>query len=165
MIEFLREIELEDFSGYFPAFDLHEDELVQLGLSSCYVSIFDRWLSEQEAADSPLMSYSIALDAGCLEEYMRGERKFLRFYSSLSGDGVICNRPGPLRRLEANSGLLEDVLVNSLREIRLMDVYFIGAGLRVLGGYDRTDLVIAECREKLVSFQRRANEFGLFHLS
>ncbi|SHL51482.1 hypothetical protein SAMN05444272_0762 [Roseibium suaedae] len=111
------------------------------------------------------MSYSIALDAGCLEEYMRGERKFLRFYSSLSGDGVICNRPGPLRRLEANSGLLEDVLVNSLREIRLMDVYFIGAGLRVLGGYDRTDLVIAECREKLVSFQRRANEFGLFHLS
>jgi hypothetical protein len=154
----------QDFSEYFPELDLGEDDLASRGFSFCHISVFDHWLSEQEAADNPLMSYSIALDAGALEEYLQGEKKFLNFYSSLSTFGVVCNRPGPLRMFEASSPELEQIFVNSLREKRSMDVYFVGAGVRVIGRYDRTDLAISDSQEQLDSFLTKAHEFELFEL-
>lgn len=153
-----------DFSEHFPELDLGEDDLASLGFSFCHISVFDRWLSEQEAAENPLMSYSIAQDAGALEGYLQGEQKFLSFYSSLSKYGVVCNRPRPLRMFEALTSELEQIFVSSLREKRSMDVYFKGAGVRVIGRYDRTDLVIADSQVQLNSFLPKAREFGLFEL-
>jgi len=154
----------KDLTEHFPELDLGEDDLASLGFSFSHISVFDHWLSEQEAADNPLMSYSIALDTGALEGYLQGEQKFLSFYMFLSTDGVVCNRPGPLRMIEALTPELEQIFVNSLREKRSMDVYFKGAGVRIIGRYDRTDLVIADSKEQLGSFLPQAHEFGLFEL-
>ncbi|WP_146171864.1 hypothetical protein [Pseudoduganella armeniaca] len=154
----------KDISEHFPELDLGEDDLATLGFSFCHVSVFDHWLSEQEAADNPLMSYSIALNAGALEGYLQGERKFLNFYSSLSMFGVACNRPGPPRMFKTLTPELENIFVNSLREKRSMDVYFKEAEVRVIGRYDRTDLLIADSQEQLNFFLLKAHQFGLFAL-
>ncbi|MBP2489549.1 hypothetical protein R1538_13215 [Rhizobium leguminosarum] len=153
-----------DFAEHFPELDLGEDDLASLGFSFCHISVFDHWLSAQEAADNPFMSYSIALDAGELEGYLQGEHKLLKFYSSLSSLGVICNRPSPLRVFEAFTAELEQIMISSLREKRLMDLYFKVAGVRVIGRYDRTDLVIADSMKQLDSLRLKVREFGLCEL-
>ncbi|MDZ5649311.1 hypothetical protein [Nitrospirillum sp. BR 11828] len=155
---------MNDLSKHFPLLDLGDGDLAVPGHLFCHVSIFDHWLDEQEA-DHPLMCYSTALAAGALDEYMLGEQKFLKFYSLLSKGGVICNRPGPLRIFEAMTPELEHIFVDSLREKRFMDVYFKGTGVRVIGRYDRTDLVIADSQEELRSFQLKSHDFGLFELN
>lgn len=155
---------MNDFAKYFPEIDLGVDDLVTLGLPFCHISVFDHWLSEHEAAESPFMSYSIALDSGGLEGYLKGEQKFLNLYSTLSRLGVVCNRPRPLRFFETLVAELEQVFTDSLREKRSMDVYFRGVGVRVIGRYDRTDLVIADSQEQLISFISKAYEFGLYEL-
>ena len=160
----MRSMVVEDFIKHFPELDLGENDLASLGFSFCHISVFDHWLNEQEAADNLLMSYSIALDAGALDGYLQGEQKFLSFYSSLSTCGVVCNRPGPLRMFEALTPELQEIFVNSLREKRSMDLYFKGVGVRIMGRYDRTDLVIADSQEQLNSFLPKAHEFGLFEL-
>lgn len=155
---------ISGFSSHFPEIDLGEDDLASMGFSYCSISVFDHWLGEDEASENPLMSYSIASDSGVLEKYLEGEKEFLNFYSSLSDCGVICNRPGTLRKFESINSELEQIFVNSLREKRLMDVYFIGSGVRVIGRYDRTDLIIADTPEQLNSLRAKVVQFGLFVL-
>lgn len=150
---------------YFRELDLGEDDLASLGLHICHISVFDHWLSEEEASKNPLMSYSIAIDAGASEEYFHGEQKFLKLYASLSAAGVLCNRPGPLQVFETFNFELERIFINSLREKRSMDVYFKEACVRVIGRYDRTDLVIADSQMHLDALRLRAKKFGLFQLN
>jgi hypothetical protein len=90
--------------------------------------------------------------------------KFLKLYRSLSNSGVICKYPGPLRRFDEGDLELESVMVSSLRETRFMDVYFIAERVRVVGWYDRTDLLLFESEVNLNAFQVKAREVGLFLL-
>lgn len=154
-----------EFASHFPALDLGEDDLVSLGYSFCHISVFDHWLNEHEAADNPIMSYSIALDSGEVDGYLQGEMRFLNLYSFLSSGGVMCSRPSPQRIFKEFTSELEQIFVNSLREKKLMDVYFKGAGVRIIGRYDRTDLVIADSPAHLKFLLSRVNEFGLFGLN
>ncbi|OBZ96469.1 hypothetical protein ADU59_07060 [Pararhizobium polonicum] len=135
-----------------------------MGIAYAYISVFDHWLSEEEAGASPLMTYSLALQKGRLDDYLAGERKFLELYRMLGRHGTICNRPRPVRKFETVDVRLEKVMVDSLREKRLMDIYFSDFGVRVLGGYDRTDLLIAETLQKLELLLSQVNQFGLFVL-
>ena len=45
-----------------------------------------------------------------------------------------------------------------------MDVYFVDFAVRVMGGYDRTDLLIAETPQKLEPLLSHVSKFGLFVL-
>jgi hypothetical protein len=155
---------IEEFDGYFPDVDFSQIDMSLTGYVYGRASLFDHWLSEEEAEASRVMFYSQALGEGLLEEYLVGERRFLALYLSLSKLGVVCKYPGPLRRIEFGDSALESVIVNSLREKRSMDIYFIGARVRIVGGHDRTDLLICENAGDLEAISLKVKEAGLFIL-
>ncbi len=150
--------------AHFPELDFEEKDISEMGLAYASISVFDHWLSEEEAGASPLMSYSIALRAGKLDDYLVGEHKLLELYRMLGRHGAICNYPRPFRKFDIVDVELEKVLMSSLREQRLMDVYFADFGVRVMGGYDRTDLIIAESPKQLELLCSQVSKFGLFVL-
>jgi hypothetical protein len=147
---------------YFP--DIDERELADLGLPFAFVSVFERWLSEEECASSRTMTYSIALEAGEIEGYLEGERKFFDLYRALGKVGMIVGWPQPIRRVEVETAEFEGILRDSLREQNLMDVYFEGYGVRIRGGYDRTDVIIADSVEQLSTLELEVRRSGLFML-
>ncbi|MGO6749837.1 hypothetical protein ACC755_17840 [Rhizobium ruizarguesonis] len=149
---------------HFPDLDLGEDDLNDGRFTYLNVSIFDHWLTEGEAGDSRIMSYSIARSSGKIDEYMDGEKKFLELYRSLSKRGVICNRPEPLRRLDIADEELNQIFLNSLREQRSMDVFFVSCKARALGRYDRTGLFIIEDAACLSALKEEIARAGLFIL-
>lgn len=59
---------------------------------------------------------------------------------------------------------MEAVFIGSLREIKFMDVFFLGFGTRVIGGYDRTDLVIAKGENELSKVALHASDYGIHAL-
>ncbi|EJC78289.1 hypothetical protein Rleg10DRAFT_7022 [Rhizobium leguminosarum bv. trifolii WSM2012] len=149
---------------HFREIDFGEDELSAKGLTLLNVSIFSHWLSEEEASESALMSYALACSAGKLDDYLKGEKKFLDLYQSLSGQGVICNRPGPLRQFDIVDEELTQIFIDSLREHRSMDVFFVSCKARFVGRYDRTDLIILEDAGSLGDLQEEVGRSGLFIL-
>ncbi|MBY5645879.1 hypothetical protein [Rhizobium leguminosarum] len=153
------------YEVHFPDLDLGEDDLNDGRFKYLNISIFDHWLTEEEAEDSRITSYSIARSNGQLHEYMDGEKKFLKLYRSLSRQGVVCNRPGPLRRIDIADAELNQVFINSLREERLMDVFFVSCKVRALGRYDRTDLLIIEDAAFLIDLKEEIASVGLFVLN
>jgi hypothetical protein len=139
------------------------------GLSDVYlkaaggfcVSIFDHWLSLDEAEASAVMSHGGAKALGGLAGYMAGERKFLKFYRSLCVGGVWINDG---RKLDFTPGYnlkSEKLFTHSLRDRRLMDVIFPESGVRVVGGYDRTDTVVPLAPGARETAAARAAEAGL----
>ena len=79
---------IEEFDGYFPDVDFSQIDMSLTGYVYGRASLFDHWLSEEEAEASRVMFYSQALDEGLLEEYLVGERRFLALYLSLSKLGA-----------------------------------------------------------------------------
>jgi hypothetical protein len=90
-------------------------------------------MSEIEAESCLVTCFSQALKHGMLNKYNDGERKFLSLYQALAIDGVACNRPGLPRLIHCDDPQLEAIFVDSLREKRFMDIYFLSAGVRVIG--------------------------------
>jgi hypothetical protein len=86
---------------HFP--DTDRCELSDVGSPFAFVSVFEHWLSEEECVSCRLMSYSIALEAGEIDSYLLGERKFLDLYRTLGKAGVIVGWPQPIRRIEAET--------------------------------------------------------------
>ncbi|MBP1860713.1 hypothetical protein [Rhizobium herbae] len=149
---------------HFPELNFEEKDLSEMGLAYARISVFDHWLSAVEAKSSPLMSYSIALAAGKLDDYLAGEHKLLDPYRMLGHHGSICSYPRPFRKFDTVDVKREKILMDSLREKHLMDVYFMDFGIRVMGGYDRTDLLIAESPSELELLLSHVSQFGLFIL-
>ncbi|EJN01405.1 hypothetical protein [Phyllobacterium sp. YR531] len=156
---------LSHYAAMFSEFDFGEQNLADLEIAPFNVSIFNRWLSEQEAEDSEIMFYDLAVSCGKLADYHIGEEKFINFYRKLSVDGVVCNYPRPLRIFDKYNRILEKVIFDSLREKRKFDMYFIAHDVRVLGGYDRTDLFLPRNKEKIRDIHRAVGEAGLYVLS
>jgi hypothetical protein len=152
------------YARCFPEIDYSEIDLSLSGYIYARISIFDHWLSDKEAEVNKVMFYSLAVAEGMLDEYIEGEKKFLKLYRSLSESGVICKYPGPLRWLDAGNPELENVMVNSLRENGFMDAYFIAARARIVGGHDRTDLLILENEVDLEAVHIKVKAAGLFLL-
>lgn len=152
------------FEDYFPDLDFETPSLNAMGVAWANVSVFDHWLSEDEADSSFLLTYDVSLKTGHFGDYLAGEEKFLRLYRPLMLSGMICNYPPPLRALQRGDIVIEEIVRNSLREKRIMDAYFPSHGIRILGGYDRTDLVVADSAEQLSAVTLEAERLGLFIL-
>lgn len=149
---------------YFPEFGTVND-LKPLGYVWTFVSVFDHWLSEADAETCPIMNYSSARSGNELTAYMAGEEQFRRFYAALAQQGCTCNHPGPRRSLVCPSQAFDDVIIASLREQRLMDVYFPGPKVRVVGGYDRTDIIIASTQAEIDALRPLKDSTGLHFLA
>ncbi|WP_079210984.1 hypothetical protein [Brucella pituitosa] len=107
------------------------------------VSVFDHWLSVNEAESSSILNYEKANSSGNINQYYEGEKKFIKLYSELAEAGVVCHVPPPYRFIECTTEL-KSILTDSLREMRRFDLYFPAYEVRVRGGFDRTDLFLVQ---------------------
>jgi hypothetical protein len=148
----------------FPKIDLGEDDLLANDYYFTHVSVFDHWLTEDEASSCDIMTFSSAMKANAKASYFEGERRFLNFYLTLAGDGVVCNRPLHGKVLSKNDPRLAPMLLASLREQKRMDVYFKSLRARVIGQYDRTDLVLVRDQLDLEKVRIAAENSGLYLL-
>jgi len=147
---------------HFP--DIGDQEIASLGVPFAFVSVFDHWLTEAECTATSLFTYESALKANQLQDYLAGERKFLALYNHLGNAGTIVNFSGVLRPVVSASSEFQRILRRSLREARFMDVYLEGYGVRILGNYDRTDVIIAETCEQLDVLETEIARFDLHML-
>lgn len=97
------------------------------------ISIFDHWLSEVEADQSNIICYDISLKNNSLDEYLNGEEKFLNFYYQLFDEYSFKDN----KKIDFDE--YKATVIQSLREHRLMDIYFQNGRIRLQGGFDRTD--------------------------
>lgn len=51
------------------------------------------------------------------------------------------SQPGSLRKIESNDSEADRIFVDSLRDRRFMDLYFISESIRIICSWDRTNLV------------------------
>ena len=132
-----------------------------LGLT---VSTFDHRLTADEADARPMSYREFGRDK--LDDYLVGERRWKSFYRELAADGaMIGNRQNDkLLDLAPTSGRLARVVRDSLRERRLMNVIFKRWPVRVLGGFDRTDLLLPLNREVRDRLEASVKAYGLFIL-
>lgn len=130
-----------------------EDPYREWGDLWLQVSIFNHYLKEAEM-NNPLMFYRLACESGVEAEYLDGENRWLTFCRYLSREGATIGGVDGLRliNLRSTSGRLRKIIIDSLRERRLMNVIFKAEPVRVLGGHDRTDFLLppnVEVRERL----------------
>lgn len=97
------------------------------------ISIFDHWLSEVEADQSNIICYDISLKNNSLDEYLNGEEKFLNFYYQLFDEYSFKDN----KKIDFDE--YKAIIIESLREQRLMDIYVQNGKIRLQGGFDRTD--------------------------
>jgi hypothetical protein len=147
---------------HFP--DIGHQEIASLGVPFAFVSLFDHWLTEAECTATSLFTYESALKANQLQDYLAGERKFLALYNHLGNAGTIVNCPGVLRSINSASSEFQRILRRSLREALFMDIYLEGYGVRIIGNFDRTDVIIADTREQLNVLEAEIAKFGLYML-
>jgi hypothetical protein len=129
------------------------------------VSIFDHWLSAEEAENCPVMFYQLAIDRQAEKEYLAGEKCFLAFYNLLSSDGLVVHSDEQLTTITNSDPKFVDLVTDSLREGRLMDVYFPAYEARALGGYDRTDLIIMDNLSRQAEIEDLIEISGLYSLA
>ncbi|MEH1709086.1 hypothetical protein V7G70_00295 [Acinetobacter pittii] len=97
------------------------------------ISIFDHWLSEVEVDQSNIICYDISLKNNSLDEYLNGEEKFLNFYYQLFDEYSFKDN----KKIDFDE--YKTMIIESLREQRLMDIYVQNEKIRLQGGFDRTD--------------------------
>lgn len=125
----------------------------------CYLSCFDHWLTEIEADECQILTFDIAKDNRNLDEYFEGEKRFLGFYTAIS-DLVKDVKTNKL--FNAKSKSFQEILLNSLREKSLKEIYYPEKKILVKGGYDRTDLIFIPNQDILNYVQQLAQENNLF---
>ncbi|MDO4894459.1 hypothetical protein [Moraxella sp.] len=125
----------------------------------CYLSCFDHWLTEIEADECQILTFDIAKDNRNLDEYFEGEKRFLGFYTAIS-DLVEDVKTNKLFNTKSKS--FQEILLNSLREKSLKEVYYPEKKILVKGGYDRTDLIFIPNQDILNYVQQLAQENNLF---
>jgi hypothetical protein len=151
--------------------EFKQAEFSRLGYTARWVSIFNHWLSEEEAATSKVMCYDLSVRAGASAEYLAGEQKLLSFYTKLFRDGAVqhlvpwCeDEPIQIIHHARFDARLLKVVVTSLRHGKggdLMDCYVPHRSLRVLGGNDRTDLLLFEDASVISEIEQLAHGCGL----
>ncbi|GAB7126929.1 hypothetical protein JCM19000A_14360 [Silvimonas sp. JCM 19000] len=149
---------------HFPEIYSGEGELIVPNIALMSISVFDHWLSEEEAGSCRFMNFKVALGQDAEDDYIIGEKRFLDFYSSLAVDGVVLNSDAQPEFMRNDDCRLQTVFLESLREKRLMDAYFVANQVRVVGGYDRTDLLILADQRYRAEIEVMAQNCGLFVL-
>ncbi|MDP9569730.1 UNVERIFIED_ORG: hypothetical protein J2W66_000190 [Agrobacterium larrymoorei] len=147
----------------FDAYEPGGEDIALSGLPFFYVSVFDHWLTEDEAEVCRIFTYEQARDNEALHIYEAGERSFLSFYETLRVlSGVLAN---PERVSVRSAGEdMEAIFIRSLREQSLMDICFTDLNLRAVGGFDRTDLMIFGDTTHVAKVEALARDAGLYVL-
>lgn len=107
-----------------------------------YISVFDHWLTHEEADNCQVLCYSIAKKNQQIDNYLQGENHFLNFYSNLSDEVVSFHNPNGICHLMTQSPRFQQTLIRSLREIRMNCWFYPKIGILIVGGFDRTDMLI-----------------------
>jgi hypothetical protein len=139
------------------------DSFREWGDLALHVSVFDHRLTEDEAADSPIMGYQLSRREGAMPAYIAGERRWEAFYRELASAGarMMDERRHRIVTIDGSSGRLARLVRASLREQRLMDVIFDRWPVRVLGGHDRTDLLLPATAQEREAISALAMQHGL----
>lgn len=105
-----------------------------------FISIFDHWLTDDEANNCNILNYETSVQAEANLDYLLGENKFIHFYRSLS-DTVVCKIGDAFKTLKTDSDEFKIILINSLREdnLKFFDMFYPKIKVRFKGGFDRTD--------------------------
>lgn len=148
----------------FSNFEVGEDDPIEKGIPTLHVSVFDHWLSEDEAESNEIINYETAVSHDRINEYLKGEEKFSKLYALLSREGVICNIPPPYRFIDGFDVSITGLIVDSLREERRFDMYFMAYDVRIVGGFDRTDLFILNEKSKINKIRENITDCGLYIL-
>jgi len=153
-------------SDYFPEFESYDRAgLTAPGYALLHLSVFDHWLTNEEAGDCGYMFHGMAQETEeDLAEYQKGEDKFLAFYRALLGSNPVIVSKDEHFYLEGGEALIETIIIPSLREQRLMDIFVESANVRVLGGHDRTDVLLLREAEREPALRAMAQAAGLFVL-
>jgi hypothetical protein len=139
-------------------------QIEELGYLPLHLSVFDHWLTREECEGCDLINYETALSAAKIVEYQAGEDKFIDFYRRLIGaDEVSVNEDDPVYRAHSET-LFNAIIVPSLRERKLMDLFVERANVRIVGGYDRTDLLLAREEAQRQALRQLARDVDLFLL-
>lgn len=149
-------------SKLFRAYERGGDDISMSGLAFFYVSVFDHWLTEEEAEVCEIFTYKQAKEFGKLQLYEAGERSFLSLYRSLARSSNVI--PHPEFAAVTSAEDLETIFIRSLREQSLMDICFENFNLRVVGGFDRTDLFIFGDSVHMSRVEQMAKDGGLYVL-
>lgn len=159
-------------SAHFPKLiDFTDVNLREKGYRRRAVSVFDHWLSAEEAEVCDIFSFGSISSVDERRRYLVGELSFLAFYKQLFSTGVI--RKTIVGPFGAQLGLmvhdrwdrrLKAAVIRSLRERGPMDVYIPKIGIRVQGGFDRTDQLLLESGADEGEIERLAVRSGLFLL-
>lgn len=155
---------LNGYAAMFSNFEVGEDDPIEKGIPTLHVSIFDHWLSEEEAESNEIINYETAVSHNKVDEYLKGEEKFSNLYALLSKEGVICNIPPPYRFIDGSDVSMTRIIVDSLREKRRFDMYFMKYDVRVIGGFDRTDFFVVNDRSKINKIKESIASCGLYIL-
>jgi hypothetical protein len=155
---------------HFPDLGGWSDEEVRAaGYERRCVSVFDHWLSPEEAAACELFTFEDAASAGVQYVYEEQQARFVRFYQELFGGGVF-RRTGPRWRQigvvfhSQWDRRLKKAVQSSLRDRKHMDAYVPQFSLRVAGNWDRTDVLLFRETGQLAAVSAIAARHGLFIL-
>ena len=155
---------LNRYAAVFSNFEVGEDDPIEKGIPTLHVSVFDHWLSDDEAKSNEIINYETAISHDRVDEYLKGEEKFSKLYALLSQEGVICNIPPPYRFIDCSDINIKRIIVESIREERRFDMYFMAYNVRIIGGFDRTDLFILNEKSKLDKIRENITDYGLYIL-
>ncbi|NQE63200.1 hypothetical protein E1H18_3456 [Caulobacter sp. RHG1] len=112
------------------------------------------------------MFYDLAKESGSIASYLEQEERFVRFYADLlTGEDWLDASSPELLRSGLDERALEQVVRPSIREQKLMDIYVCDRRLRIIGGYDRTDLLLFQDDAMIANANDIARKRGLFLLA
>jgi len=153
---------------HFPELNAFTDEAMRENGYTCrHVSVFDHFLTKDEASECGLFSYELAVANGLERIYLDQERRFLAFYKNLFAGGVIRRTQQGSRYIgiashERWDRRLKRDVARSLRERGHMDVYVPAMRLRIMGGWDRTDALLFRDGSPQDKVEQLAADLGLF---
>jgi len=150
----------------FPELENFDDEeFARQGYIPRWLSIFEHWLSTEEADACAYLFFEQALKAGLEALYLEQEARFLSFYRDLLTGPISGYSDGTLSFYEGWGDMLAKDIQASLREKCFIDLHCSRRQLRIMGGYDRTDLLLFKNIGQIPLVQDLSTRHGLFLLS
>lgn len=147
--------------------ELSTEEFAKYGYVPRCVSIFDHWLTREEVENCGYMSFKEAMKSGLKELYLEQETRFLGFYRNLLSSGGVYRTDWRANLLAFHSAWddgLAAIIRANLREERLFELYSDRFSLRIIGGYDRTDLLLFKSLGQIPAVMNLSTRHGLFLL-
>lgn len=126
-----------------------------------FLSIFDHWLTIEEAENCKIFEHFIAKKYGYLDEYLTGEQKFIQFYKSLDTNVKVLKKP-KMPVISTDSKNFNRLLNKHLLHGKNFDLFFPNQQILAEIGFDRTDVIFTKDKESLNHVHTLSEKCGLF---